>query len=489
MMVAWLVASRLQAADDARGIELFNQTVQPLLRKQCHACHSHESKKHSGGLVVDSRAALLAGGETGPAVVPGKPEESWLVNAVRRDENFVQMPPKSKLSEAEVAAIVEWIKLGAPWPGDTGKAATRSPGKISDEDRQWWAFQPVAEIAPPNVNDPWIRNEIDQFVFDKLRQAELTPAPEASRAVLIRRLYFDLWGLPPTPDDVAAFVKDPDPNAYERLVDRLLAGSQYGERWARHWLDLVRYADSDGYRIDDYRPAGLALSRLCDQRAECRQAVRPLRAGAIGRRRAVSRRAGGPDRHRLLAALDLRIQQPRRAGPMVDHPQRHHRYHRRRVPGAGSAMCPLPRSQVRSDLAEGLLPFAGVLRGAAAARRSGGRDRRRAGRACQQKLAAWEPKTAGLREQLAALEEPYRQKAENGAIIKFPEEIQAMIRKPVAQREPLEQQLAELAYRQVTYEFDHLDRQLKGETKEQIFALRKELAAFEKRQAARRCRW
>ena len=171
MFAACPFAGRAHAGDDPRGVELFNQTVQPLLRKQCHACHSHESKKHSGGLVVDSRAALLAGGETGPAVVPGKPEESWLVNAVRRDENFVQMPPKSKLGADDVAAIVEWIKLGAPWPGDSGKTVGRVPGKITDEDRKWWAFQPVAKVVPPGadnqgVKNPWVRNEIARGGFD-----------------------------------------------------------------------------------------------------------------------------------------------------------------------------------------------------------------------------------------------------------------------------------------------------------------------------------
>ncbi|HWC89940.1 MAG TPA: DUF1549 domain-containing protein, partial [Pirellulales bacterium] len=239
----------------ARADEIFfEKEVRPLLAERCFKCHGEQ--KQSGDLRLDSRAAILAGGSSGPAIVPGKPAESLLVEAIRYES--LEMPPKGKLSEAQVAVLTRWIQLGAPWPGEVspgnGGRPARPEDKISDEDRRWWAFQPVASVKPPASADPWIRNDLDRFIFDKLLQSGLAPAPEASRAVLIRRAYFDLWGLPPSPEEVEAFVRDPAPDAYERLIDRLLDAPQYGERSARHWLDLVRYADSDGYRIDDYRP-------------------------------------------------------------------------------------------------------------------------------------------------------------------------------------------------------------------------------------------
>src|SRR5262249_1377231 len=151
--------------------------------------------------------------------------------------------------------LTAWIRMGAPWPEEKGQRLVARRGVITDEDRAFWSFQPVRRPPVPVVSDAgWSRNEIDHFVFQKLQAEGLSPAPEADRLTLIRRLSCDMLGLPPTPQEIDAFLADQSTNAYEKLVDRLLASPAYGERWARHWLDLVRYADSDGYRIDDYRP-------------------------------------------------------------------------------------------------------------------------------------------------------------------------------------------------------------------------------------------
>ena len=246
------------AADSSQKPDaLFEKTIRPILAEQCFKCHSHAENKFKGGLALDSAAALLKGGESGPAIVAGQPEKSLLLQAVRQTGEL-KMPPKGHLTGPQIAAIEQWIQLGAPMPeasSNLPNGSTRRTGKITDEDRAWWVFQPVHKTAPPKLaNDAWSHNGIDRFILVRIQKAGLAPAPEAPRAALIRRLFFDLIGLPPTPAEVEAFVNDTSAGSYEKLVDRLLASPRHGEKWARHWLDLVRYADSDGYRIDDFRP-------------------------------------------------------------------------------------------------------------------------------------------------------------------------------------------------------------------------------------------
>src|SRR5439155_12415535 len=205
-----------------------------------------------GGLMLDARESLLKGGDTGPAIVPGRPDDSLLLKVVRHIEDAPAMPPRGRLTGPQIATLAEWVKLDAPWPGGGEKIAAR-PKAITDEDRKHWAFQPLAHVSAPSRPQPG-GNAIDSFILAKLETNGLSPAPPADRATLIRRVTFDLHGLPPTPAEVEAFVNDPAPDAYEKLVDRLLESPRYGERWARHWLDLVRYAESDGFKSDDYRP-------------------------------------------------------------------------------------------------------------------------------------------------------------------------------------------------------------------------------------------
>jgi len=247
------------AADDAEGLTLFEQRIRPVLVEQCYSCHSAEAAKKKelkSGLYVDSREGLRRGGESGPAVVPGKVDESLIVGALRH-ESF-KMPPAGRLSAAVVADFERWIKLGAPDPREIDTAAQPHSEPKIDIDRarrEHWAFQPLNTSKSPQVeNAAWCVNDIDRYILAKLESRGLKPSPAADRHTLIRRVSFDLIGLPPSPEDIAAFVDDSSPDAYARLVDRLLASPQYGERWGRHWLDLARYADSSGFHSDLDRP-------------------------------------------------------------------------------------------------------------------------------------------------------------------------------------------------------------------------------------------
>ena len=227
---------------DAAAVAFFEKQVRPLLAEHCHACHSAKANKARGGLTLDSREALLKGGETGPAVVPGQPEKSLLVTAVHGKRPDLQMPPKGKLRPAQVAVFEKWVRDGAVYPG--GATAAAPPNPTSSEARQFWSFQPLRRHPVPVVKvAAWPRRPIDSFLLAAMEARGLAPSPAMDRRTLIRRAAFDLTGLPPTPEEVAAFVADPAPDAYETLIDQLLASPHYGERWARYWLDLARYAD------------------------------------------------------------------------------------------------------------------------------------------------------------------------------------------------------------------------------------------------------
>ncbi len=235
------------------AIQFFETKVRPVLVENCFECHA--GKKQKGGLHLDSLAAMLEGGDTEPAIVPGHPEKSLLIKAINYDGKL-KMPKTKKLKRDEIDALTQWIKMGAPWP-DSGKSTIPRKGEytISDKDRAHWAYQPVKRPAIPEVkNKAWVRNPIDAFILAKLEAKGLAPAPPASKQELIRRLYYDLTGLPPTPKDVEAFLNDQSPDAYEKLIDKLLATPQYGEKWARHWLDLVRYAETNSYERDNPKP-------------------------------------------------------------------------------------------------------------------------------------------------------------------------------------------------------------------------------------------
>jgi hypothetical protein len=243
-------------------VQFFEAKVRPVLVETCLKCHGPEKQK--SGLRLDSRAAALAGGDQGPAVVPGKPDESLFVTAIRHDDDQLKMPPSKKLPSQQVADLTRWVQMGAPWPlGDASAPAEaaavpiRRPGlEITDKDRAHWAFQPVKRPAVPQASHPaWVLNPIDAFILAGLEAKGLRPNPAAEKHELIRRASFDLTGLPPSPEEVEAFVNDSATDAYERLVDRLLDSPRYGEKWARHWLDLVRFAETNSYERDNPKPS------------------------------------------------------------------------------------------------------------------------------------------------------------------------------------------------------------------------------------------
>ncbi|MBX3440974.1 MAG: PSD1 domain-containing protein [Planctomyces sp.] len=224
------------------GFDHFETSVRPLLVEHCQSCHG--AKKQEGGLRLDLKSGPLTGGDSGPAIVPGQPGESLLLKAVRHEDGLEMPPRQPQLSADAIAALEQWISAGAAWP----EADAPTEASIAERAAGHWAFQPVSRPEPPEIaNSDWVRTPIDRFVLARLNATGLSPSPEADRRTLIRRATYALTGLPPTADAVEAFVADPAPEAYEALVERLLDSPQFGEHWARQWLDLARYSDTKGY--------------------------------------------------------------------------------------------------------------------------------------------------------------------------------------------------------------------------------------------------
>ncbi len=235
---------------DAAEIEFFEREIRPLLVEHCHDCHGAED--FEAGLRLTDRSSLLAGGDSGPAIVPGQPAESLLIEAIRYGPDSYQMPPDGKLPPEAIAALERWVERGAAWPGEMPASESAAASTTeTDGDSDYWAFGPLASIVVPKVNDAdWPGATIDYFILERLEAAGLTPAAPADRRTLIRRVTYDLIGLPPTPEEVAAFIDDNSDDAFAKVVDRLLDSPHYGERWGRHWLDLVRYAETYGHEFD-----------------------------------------------------------------------------------------------------------------------------------------------------------------------------------------------------------------------------------------------
>jgi hypothetical protein len=250
-----LLARTVLAAEDAAGVKFFEEKVRPLLVAHCYECHSADAKELRGGLLLDTKAGWQAGGDNGPAIVPGKPRSSLLIRAISYADEELQMPPKGKLPQAEIDILTKWIDGGAADPRD-GKA-TRPATRTIDiaEGRKYWAFQPLAGVKPPETNAA-LRSQhpIDRFIHARRAEHKLRPSPPADRRTLLRRAYLTVIGLPPTYDEVQAFEGDTSPDAWEKVIDRLLASQHYGERWGRHWLDLARFGESHGFEHDYDRP-------------------------------------------------------------------------------------------------------------------------------------------------------------------------------------------------------------------------------------------
>jgi hypothetical protein len=238
------VLSSHSMADASDGVEFYEKRIRPLLENHCVECHG--SGEQQNDLRLDSGGAIVAGGSAGPAIVPGKPNASLLIAAVRHVDENLKMPPDGKLQDIQIADLVRWIEMGAPYPG-SGDREVLPAEAIDSQKSDLWAFQQPARSAPPQVvRGDWPRTAIDRFILATLEANELLPAAPADKQTLLRRATFDLTGLPPTSDEIQAFLTDDSPNAFARVVDRLLSSPQYGERWGRHWLDVARYADSNG---------------------------------------------------------------------------------------------------------------------------------------------------------------------------------------------------------------------------------------------------
>jgi len=249
-----LVLSTIPAfsATADKAEEFFEMKVRPILAKNCFACHTASKM---GGLEMSSREALLKGGADGAAIVPGDPDHSLLIRAVRHEDARIKMPPQGQLSSDEIDQLSLWVKAGAVWPkSHVSQGTTAAKGDdyvITPEQRNYWAFRPVTKPAPPKA-DAWAKTPIDHFIAAKLQEKGLAPVKPANKRTLIRRATFDLTGLPPTPEEVDAFLKDKSAGAFAKVVDRLLASPRYGERWGRHWLDVSRYSDD---KLDSERDA------------------------------------------------------------------------------------------------------------------------------------------------------------------------------------------------------------------------------------------
>jgi mono/diheme cytochrome c family protein len=482
--------SKANTAGDAAKMKFFESKVRPLLAAKCIRCHGE--KKQKGDLRLDSLAAMIEGGESGAALVPGDPDESFLIDAINY-ESF-EMPPTGKLDAEAIAVLTKWVKMGAPWPdAKTDIIRSKAETGFTDEERAYWAFQPIRKPQVPQGDQTrWSKNPIDAFIYEKLEQSKLSPAPEADRFMLIRRLYLDLIGLPPSAEEMDEWSRrlDTSPegeDAYTQLVDHLLDSPHYGERWARHWLDVVRYADSDGYSADHYRPLAWRyrdyVVRSFNDDKPYDQFIREQLAGD-------ELAPNNPDA--LTATTFLRL-------GVYEFNQRDARGHWTLIMNevtdvvgeallgfsVGCARChdhkfdPILRKDyyrlqafftpmlwhddVPTATAEQLAEF-------------------------RTKQAAWETMTTDVRRRLHEIEQPYLEAevkkndvAAKKAVAMFPEEIQAIYHKPREQRSSLEEQLAYLVHRQVPLARTDLpEKTIKKEQREAWKELKKELAAFDR---------
>ncbi len=240
------------AAPTSEQLDFFEKKIRPVLSEKCYKCHSEKAEKVRGGLLLDTREGIRRGGDNGPAVAPGDLKESLLLDAIHYTNKDFAMPPEKeggKLPEAVIADLEKWVKMGAPDPRDG--AAKLAKKYDTSEAKNWWAFQPLLKpIAPQPANAGWAKSDLDRIVLRGLEAKGLKPVADADRATLLRRVYFDLIGLPPTLKEDDGFITDKSPDAFEKVVDRLLASPQFGERWGRHWLDVARYAESSGKDVN-----------------------------------------------------------------------------------------------------------------------------------------------------------------------------------------------------------------------------------------------
>lgn len=451
--------------------DLFEIHVRPVLTQHCIKCHGEE--KQEGGLRLTTLEQLLAGGDSGPAIAVGNPEESLLVEAVRYES--YEMPPEEPLRDEQVAGLVKWIAAGAPWPVEV---VIQPPPTISEQDREWWCYQPVRDPKPPmTADDDWSRGDLDRFILARLEGKNLAPASEADSLTLVRRAHFALTGLPP--DEAAVKAASAADFDYEALVDRLLQSEAYGESQARYWLDLVRYADSDGYRADFPRPhAHLYRDYVIRSFNEDKSYDRFIREQLAGD----EIDPGNRDAH--IATMYLRHW-------IYEHNQRdvETQWH--------EILNDITETTTDVFLAQGLKcarchdhKFDPLLQKdyfrikAFFAAFEPVEDQPVADaetrRIYQAEYAKWESATAEIRERLREIEYPVAiQHATREKADKFIDEIKAMIHKQPHEREPYEQQIAALAERQFDLPYDKLSQWMSEEQEAERQALHERLAEFD----------
>lgn len=458
--------------------KFFEEHIRPLLVTQCVKCHGAD--KQSGDLRLDSRAGLLLGGESGPSVTPGKPEESLLIEAI----NYAsyEMPPDGKLPDEQIALLTKWVELGAPWPGEMAAAPVRAPGsKLTEADRNYWCFQPLQHPTPPVVaGDDWSRTDVDRFLFARLQEAQLAPQAEADRLTLIRRATQIVTGLPPTLAEIDHFLSDDSPAAYETLIDRLLDSPRRGEHLAQFWLDLVRYAESDGYKADYYRPDAW---RYRDYVVRAFNTDKPYDLFVMEQLAGDELNPHDPDA--LAATGYLR-------NGIYEYNQRDAETQWKTMLeditdttadaflalGMGCAKCHDHKFDpiLQADYFQLQAFFSNI----------GPRDGTPLATpaelaAHQAQLAAWEAATQEIRAEIAALETPHLQRLEADAVKAFIPELQAIWRKPAQDRSAYERQIAWLIGQQVIDAQKKLNDKFKDEAKtrrDELYARLKEFDAL-----------
>jgi len=433
-----------------------------VVARSCFKCHGEGSQLSD--LDLRTQALALKGGKHGASLVPGKAAQSRLYRMVAGLDK-VQMPPTGALSEADVKAVRAWIDAGAPYPAT---AAAKGDGR-------WWAFRPVGNPTVPTVKDPWIRNPIDSFLLAKMKSAGVRPSAPADRRTLIRRATLDLHGVPPTPEEIEAFVTDPSADAYERLVDRLLASPRYGERWARHWLDLARYAESEGFKADEPRPNAwryrdYVIRSLNEDKPYDRFIKEQIAGDEID-----------PHNPQALVATG---------------------FNRHWADESNARNIPLRRQEILNDITDTVgAVFMGVTLGCARCHDhkydaitqkdyyriqaffAAAQPRDDVPLVPREKLeeyrqaqARWEEASAPTRERLAALEAPYRVRLMKDKRMPFPPEVQDAIDTAPARRTPLQWQVYLKVLPQITLKDEDVGKAMKGEDKTQWETLRAEMA-------------
>ena len=448
-VVLWMVSAVVGApAAPAEQLtpeqsQFFESKIRPVLVERCYACHSSQGEKIHGGLVLESRSGVLRGGDDGAVVVPGNVEESLLIKAIRYTDPKLKMPPKAehRLSAEQVADFEKWVAMGAPDPRIDAPGA-KGTAVFTAGERRLWSLQPVKAVALPTVAEAqFVRTPVDAFILAQLKAKDLEPSPVAEKATLLRRASLDLTGLPPTPQEVDAFLADSSPDAFGKVIDRLLASPHYGERWGRHWLDLARFAESDGFKDDAVRPNAW---RYRDYVIRSFNEDKPYD-------RFVKEQIAGdelwPDNAdaRVATAFNRQYPEEWNARNLM---QRRQETLNDITDAVGSVFTGLtfacarchdhkydPIRQVDYFRLQAFFANTAAADGLPLLPPEKMAD-------YQERLAKWEEKTKDIRAEMAKIEEPKRQAAIKDFADKYPPEIQAILKKPKEQRDPYERMMA-----------------------------------------------